>query len=100
MHELSLALEVCRLAGEVLEREGGVSVRSIGVEVGDDSGVEFENFRFCLDALLGEELCVCDLATLHLLLQALTGANRFSSRSKNRRWSRDAYRILWLRGKI
>jgi Zn finger protein HypA/HybF involved in hydrogenase expression len=54
MHELSLALEVCRLAEEVLEREGGVSVRSIGVEVGDDSGVEFENFRFCLDALLGE----------------------------------------------
>lgn len=54
MHELSLALEVCRLAGEVLEREGGAGVRAIGVEVGDDAGIETENFRFCLTALLTE----------------------------------------------
>lgn len=54
MHELSLALEVCRLAGEILERERGSSVRSLGVEVGDDAGIELENFRFCLDALLTE----------------------------------------------
>lgn len=52
MHELSLALEVCRLAEEVLAREGGVAVRSLGVEVGDDAGIEVANFRFCLDALL------------------------------------------------
>lgn len=54
MHELSLALEVCRIAGDVLEREGGVAVRSLGVEVGVEAGVELENFRFCLDALLTE----------------------------------------------
>jgi Zn finger protein HypA/HybF involved in hydrogenase expression len=54
MHELSLALEVCRMAGDVLERERGVGVRSLGVEVGADAGVELENFRFCLDALLTE----------------------------------------------
>lgn len=54
MHELSLALEVCRLAGDVLTRERGAAVREIGVEVGDDAGVELENFRFCLDALLTE----------------------------------------------
>lgn len=54
MHELSLALEVCRLAGDVLEREGGQAVRAIGVEVGAEAGVELENFRFCLDALLTE----------------------------------------------
>jgi Zn finger protein HypA/HybF involved in hydrogenase expression len=54
MHELSLALEVCRLAEEVLVRERGASVRSIGVEVGDDAGIEVENFRFCLEALLAE----------------------------------------------
>jgi Zn finger protein HypA/HybF involved in hydrogenase expression len=54
MHELSLALEVCRLAGEVMEREGGVAVRGIGIEVGDDAGIEVANFRFCLDALLLE----------------------------------------------
>jgi Zn finger protein HypA/HybF involved in hydrogenase expression len=54
MHELSLALEVCRLAEEVLQREGGIAVRRIGVEVGNDSGIELGNFRFCLDALLSE----------------------------------------------
>ena len=42
------------MAGDVLEREGGVAVRAIGVEVGTDAGVELDNFRFCLDALLTE----------------------------------------------
>jgi Zn finger protein HypA/HybF involved in hydrogenase expression len=54
MHELSLALEVCRLAGDVLTREQGTAVLGLGVEVGDDAGIELENFRFCLDALLTE----------------------------------------------
>ena len=54
MHELSLALEVCRLAGEVLDREAAVAVRELGVEVGNDAGIEPENFRFCLEALLTE----------------------------------------------
>ncbi|HTL04173.1 MAG TPA: hydrogenase/urease maturation nickel metallochaperone HypA [Gemmatimonadales bacterium] len=54
MHELSLALEVCRLADEVRLRERGSAVRSLGVDVGDDAGIELENFRFCLDALLLE----------------------------------------------
>ena len=42
------------MAGDVLEREGGVAVRAIGVEVGTDAGVELDNFRFCLNALLTE----------------------------------------------
>ena len=54
MHELSLALEVCRMAGDVLERERGVAVLAFGVEVGTEAGLELENFRFCLDALLTE----------------------------------------------
>jgi Zn finger protein HypA/HybF involved in hydrogenase expression len=54
VHELSLALEVCRIAEAVLEREGGRSIRGIGVEVGDDAGIELESFRFCLDALVSE----------------------------------------------
>jgi len=54
MHELSLALEVARLAGEVLEREGAASITAIGVEVGDAAGIELANFRFCLDAVLSE----------------------------------------------
>lgn len=52
MHDLSLALEVCRRAEEVLVEAGGVSVRGLAVEVGEDAGVEIENFRFCLDALM------------------------------------------------
>lgn len=54
MHELSLALEVCRLAEQALDRGGGGRVLRVAVEVGDDAGVEVENFRFCLDALLTE----------------------------------------------
>jgi len=54
VHELSLALEVCRLADAVRLRERGASVRAIGVDVGTDAGIELENFRFCLDALLLE----------------------------------------------
>ena len=54
MHELSLALEVCRMAEEVMHRERGVAVRGLGVEVGRDTGVELDNFRFCLDALMQE----------------------------------------------
>lgn len=52
MHELSLALEICDMAEGVLARERGVSIRGVGVEVGPDAGIEVENFRFCLDALL------------------------------------------------
>jgi len=54
VHELSLALEVCRIAEEVSQREHAASIRSIGVEVGNEAGVELENFRFCLDALMLE----------------------------------------------
>lgn len=42
------------MAGVVLEREGGVAVRSVGVEVGADAGIEVDNFHFCLSALLTE----------------------------------------------
>lgn len=52
MHELSLALEVCRQAEEVLERGSGGRLTRVAVEVGDDAGIEVENFRFCLEALL------------------------------------------------
>lgn len=54
MHELSLALEVCRIARDRLDQSGGGRVVSVGVEIGRDAGIEIENFRFCLDALLGE----------------------------------------------
>ncbi|MFN8579463.1 MAG: hydrogenase/urease maturation nickel metallochaperone HypA [Gemmatimonadaceae bacterium] len=53
MHELSVALEVCRMAEERL----GVAapqLRAVGLEVGDASGLEADNLVFCLDALLAQ----------------------------------------------
>lgn len=52
MHELSLALEVCRMAEERLGREQLGDVVAVGLEVGDDAGIEVVNLEFCLEALL------------------------------------------------
>lgn len=52
MHELSLALEVCRIAEVEVGREALPRVTEVGLLVGTDSGIEVENFRFCLEALL------------------------------------------------
>jgi Zn finger protein HypA/HybF involved in hydrogenase expression len=54
MHELSLALEVCRLAQEAIGPADPADVVTVGVVLGDRSGVEPENFRFCLEALLAQ----------------------------------------------
>ena len=53
MHEMSIALEVCRLAGERLGVDAPKLV-AVGVTVGDDAGIEPENLTFCLEALLAE----------------------------------------------
>lgn len=52
MHELSIALEVCRMTEDRLGPDGLKSVRAVGVEVGDDAGIEVGNLRFCLESLL------------------------------------------------
>ena len=52
MHEMSIALEVCRLAEEQVGREALGSVLAVGVEVGDEAGVEPESLAFCLEAVL------------------------------------------------
>ena len=60
MHEMSLAAEVCRMAGERLAAETAASARpggtarllALGLEVGDDAGVEVESLRFCLESFL------------------------------------------------
>jgi len=57
MHELSLAEEVCRMARERLAVEtassaGAARLLELGLEVGDDAGVEVESLRFCVEALL------------------------------------------------
>ena len=53
MHELSLAIEIGRLAAERLGDEVAMC-RLVGVDVGDDSGVEPAALEFCLQAVLGE----------------------------------------------
>jgi len=55
MHEMSVAMEVCRIAQDQVGCEALASVREIGVVVGRDSGVEPDSLRFCLEALLGSE---------------------------------------------
>jgi Zn finger protein HypA/HybF involved in hydrogenase expression len=48
---LSLALEVGRIVEGRLQVTGG-RLLEIGVQVGDDAGVEPDNLAFCLDAVL------------------------------------------------
>jgi len=52
MHELSVALEVCRMAEERLAREELPFLIAVGVELGHDAGLEPDNLRFCLETLL------------------------------------------------
>jgi len=54
MHELGVALEVCRMTEARLGADGVAAVRAIGLEVGDEAGVEVGNLQFCLEALLAE----------------------------------------------
>lgn len=52
MHEMSVAMEVCRIVEEQVGLATLAQVVEVGVEVGDDAGLEPENLEFCLDALL------------------------------------------------
>jgi len=54
MHEMSIALEVCRMAEERLGTAGACGLVAVGVEVGTDAGVEPGSLAFCLEALLAE----------------------------------------------
>jgi Zn finger protein HypA/HybF involved in hydrogenase expression len=53
MHEMSVALEVCRMAEERLG-ENAPRLVTVAVEVGDDSGLEVANLEFCLSVLLAQ----------------------------------------------
>lgn len=54
MHEMSVAMEVCRIAEDHVGRAMLGKVSEIGVVVGLRSGVEPESLRFCLEMVLGE----------------------------------------------
>lgn len=52
MHEMGLALEICRVAEEQVGRNQLARVVTVAVEVGDEAGVEISSLEFCLEALL------------------------------------------------
>jgi Zn finger protein HypA/HybF involved in hydrogenase expression len=52
MHEMSIAMEVCRIAEEQVGLAAMPRVREIGLVVGRRCGVEPDSLRFCLDVLL------------------------------------------------
>jgi Zn finger protein HypA/HybF involved in hydrogenase expression len=55
MHEFSVATEICRLVEERAAPLPATAVVAIGLEMGDESGLEPDNLIFCLDTLLGTE---------------------------------------------
>lgn len=54
MHEMSIALEVCRIAETRLADDELPRLVGVRLIVGDDAGVEPANLQFCLDALLAQ----------------------------------------------
>ena len=54
MHEMSLAVEICRLTEARLDPVDHPRLLRVGVIVGDDAGIEPANLEFCLEALLGQ----------------------------------------------
>ena len=54
MHEMSIAMEVCRIAQDYVGFDALPRVREIGLVVGEHSGVEPGSLLFCLETLLAQ----------------------------------------------
>ncbi len=54
VHELSVAMEICRIAEERVGTATAPRIRRVAVCVGQDSGLEPSSLEFCLQALLSE----------------------------------------------
>jgi hydrogenase nickel incorporation protein HypA/HybF len=52
MHELSIALEVSRIAQDYVGRDQLRKVVQLGMDVGEEAGVEVSSLEFCLEAVL------------------------------------------------
>lgn len=52
MHEMSIAMEICRVAERNAGGPGAAGVRVVAVDLGQDAGVEPANLQFCLETLL------------------------------------------------
>lgn len=53
MHEMSVAMEICRIVEAQYDPTAGVLV-TVAIEIGDDAGLEPDNLEFCLEALLSQ----------------------------------------------
>jgi len=52
MHEMSIALEVSRIAQDYVGRDEIHRVVLVGMDVGEEAGVEVGSLEFCLEAVL------------------------------------------------
>lgn len=52
MHELSIALEVCRVIETQLAPAQLPQLTELGLDIGSESNIEVANLQFCLDTLL------------------------------------------------
>ncbi len=52
MHELSIALEICRVIEGQLEPPQLRQLTELGLEIGASSEIEVANLEFCLETLL------------------------------------------------
>jgi Zn finger protein HypA/HybF involved in hydrogenase expression len=52
MHEMSVALDVCRIAEERVGAGAAERVVAVGLDVGDEAGLELASLEFCLESLL------------------------------------------------
>lgn len=54
MHEMSIALEICRIAAERVGHDRATAVREVGLDVGDEAGVDPDSLRLWLEVLLAD----------------------------------------------
>ena len=51
MHEMGVALEICRIAEAHVGRGSAASITEVAIVVGDDANVEPSSLEFCLESL-------------------------------------------------
>lgn len=54
MHEMSIALEICRMAAERVGQDRTATVRAVGLDLGQEAGVDPDSLRLWLDVLLAD----------------------------------------------
>ncbi len=52
MHEMSIAMDVCRIAEEKIGSDHLTELTAVAVEIGADAGIEPDSLEFCLGVLL------------------------------------------------